>query len=96
MTPMRELPCWDIMGCGNAACVVRKHPETPCWEVVSEMGYFQSAMNICGDCLVYVSRQRDRVLTDRELFTIMQDRLSRNVKPYCPATFSGRMAEVVV
>ncbi len=72
MSPIQELSCWEIMQCGAEECVARKNPDTPCWEVVHEMGYFQSTLNICKDCIVFVSKQNPPVLTARELANILR------------------------
>lgn len=84
MTHLSDLPCWEIMQCGrNEECVVRLYPDTPCWEIVAELGYYQSSFNVCQDCIVYVSKQTVRVLTDNELVGIMEHRAGNGFKEKC-------------
>ncbi len=83
MSAIQEMSCWEIMQCGAEECVARRHPETPCWEVVKELDYFQSAFNICSDCIVFVSKQQPSVLTDQELMLIMERKREEGHK--CPA-----------
>lgn len=85
MSPIQELSCWEIMQCGAEECVVRKHPDTPCWEVVHEMGYFQSTLNICKDCIVFVSKQNPPILTASELANILEHKAAYGLHLHCPA-----------
>lgn len=85
MSPIQELSCWEIMQCGAEECVARKHPHTPCWEIVHEMGYFQSTLNICKDCIVFVSKQNPPVLTAGELANILEHKAAYGMPHHCPA-----------
>lgn len=84
MSSIKELACWEIMQCGAEECVVRRHPGAPCWEVVRELDYFQSAMNVCKDCIVYVSKQQPSILTDKELDAILEYKMAHSGLR-CPA-----------
>ena len=90
MGSCRELACWEIMKCGAEECVARKNPGTPCWEVVSEMEYFQSTLNVCKDCIVYVSKQNPPILTDQELTSIMEYKATYGMVR-CPAAERAKM-----
>jgi len=78
------------MQCGAEECVARKNPHIPCWEVVSEMEYFQSTLNVCKDCIVYVSKQRPSILTDQELASIMEYKSTYGMHR-CPAAERAKM-----
>jgi len=51
------LPCWEITKCeGTDDCPARLATDTPCWEIARDLDDYRNAMNVCGDCLVYVSK----------------------------------------
>jgi len=92
MIPIQQLSCWEIMQCGAEECVARKNPGTPCWEVVREMGYFQSTFNVCKDCIVFVSKQNPPILTARELDSILEHKAFYGLQPHCPAAETAKMS----
>ena len=70
MSPYAKLPCWVIMNCAdNNRCPAKEMPNRDCWEIFSEVD--SKAFNICEDCLVYLSRQEESVLSRKEFDQIM-------------------------
>ena len=71
MSPFSNLPCWVIMNCAeDKKCPAKQYPNENCWEIFSEMD--SSSFNICQDCIVYITRQENAVLTTQEMEQIMQ------------------------
>ncbi len=86
MTPIKDMPCWEIMQCsGTENCPARTHPDVPCWEIAEKLGTSQSVMNICSDCIVYVVKTNDPILTRNELVEIMSHRNIGGFSKECPA-----------
>ena len=70
MSPYSKLPCWVIMNCAdNKRCPAKEMPHRDCWEIFSEVD--RKAFNICQDCLVYLSRQEESILSRKEMDQIM-------------------------
>ena len=70
MSPYAKLPCWVIMNCAdNNKCPAKDQPHRDCWEIFSEVD--RKAFNICQDCLVYLSRQEESILSKKEMDQIM-------------------------
>jgi hypothetical protein len=70
MSPYAKLPCWVIMNCAdNTKCPAKDQPHRDCWEIFSEVD--KKASNICQDCLVYLSRQAESILSRKEMDQIM-------------------------
>jgi len=66
-------PCWEIMNCDNAQdCPAKSSPETPCWEIASELNDYRSAMDICKDCVVHMLKAEDSILSEQEMQSIMK------------------------
>lgn len=75
MVTNSDLPCWEIMKCeGTDDCPARKHPDLNCWEIASEMDDYRKAFNICQDCIVYMLKAENTVLTKQEMQTIMEQK----------------------
>ena len=75
MVPKSDLPCWEIMKCeGTDDCPARKHPDMNCWEIASELDDYRKAFNICNDCIVYMLKADNSVLTKQEMQTIIQQK----------------------
>ena len=75
MIPDSDLPCWKIMKCeGTEDCPARKRPDLNCWEIASEMDDYRKAFNICKDCVVYMLKAENTVLSKQEMQTIMKHR----------------------
>jgi len=71
---VKERPCWEIIGCDNSECCVARNSigdGRPCWEVASELNDYRSALNVCKDCLVYVSKEGISGLSEEELARII-------------------------
>ena len=70
-----ETSCWEITGCGKRdVCAVSKQSELtglPCWEVVSSLDDYRNALNVCGDCVVYVMKQTKDILSASQIEEIM-------------------------
>ncbi len=70
MSPFSKLPCWVIMNCAeNKKCPAKENPHLNCWDIFSEVDI--KAFNICRDCLVYISRQEQSILSRQEMELIM-------------------------
>jgi hypothetical protein len=70
MSPYAKLPCWVIMNCAeNNRCPAKEMSHRNCWEIFSEVD--KQAFNICQDCLVYLSRQEESILSREEIEQIM-------------------------
>lgn len=49
--------CWTITNCDKKdICPAGRQSDKECWNVAREMADLRSAMNVCEDCLVYLSR----------------------------------------
>ncbi len=87
MEAQHEWSCWEITKCGNQKnCLAtengngRKH----CWEVAESLDDFRSGLNVCKDCIVYVSKQASPNLTDEELQNIVQQKVDCVLANKCP------------
>ena len=70
MSLRSEWPCWEIMKCDdNKKCPAKEQPAKKCWELVQERN--MCSFNICTDCLVYISRQKDCQFSREEILSIM-------------------------
>ena len=70
MSLRSEWPCWEIMKCDdNKKCPAKEQSAKMCWELIQERN--TCSFNICTDCLVYVSRQKDCKFTREEILSIM-------------------------
>ncbi|THB75388.1 MAG: hypothetical protein D6B25_11995 [Desulfobulbaceae bacterium] len=75
MSPFGKLPCWVIMNCAeDKECPAKNHPHQDCWEVFKaiEANTFNSSFNICRDCIVFLSRQKDSPVSSEEMKQIME------------------------
>ncbi len=74
MSP-NALPCWEITKCeGTDECPARLAVNTPCWEVARGLDDYRNALNVCGDCIVYISKHEDSCLTEAEITTIFEQK----------------------
>lgn len=65
--------CWEIMQCENSKdCPAKKHPEKPCWEIISELGDYRLACDVCRDCIVHVLKAGPPVLSNEEIRNIVE------------------------
>jgi hypothetical protein len=53
-------------------CPAKENPSRNCWELIEEVDKY--SFNICIDCLVYVSKQKDSHFTEEEILSIMAKR----------------------
>lgn len=81
--------CWEVIGCGKQGqCQVWKMAqagERPCWEVVGSFDDYRSALNVCGDCLVFVLHQTDSVLSQAEIADILSAKAKNPESQGCKA-----------
>jgi hypothetical protein len=84
----RNIPCWKITNCRrNECCLMQYEGEQQCWEFASELDDYRSAMNVCEDCIVFVTKQNDSVLSETEIAQIMEKKgciLIKNCPSYQP------------
>jgi len=67
-----DWPCWKIMNCdASHECPAKSHPETPCWEIASELNDYRTVMDICEDCIVHMLKAENSILTQEEMQSIM-------------------------
>ena len=72
--------CWEIMQCENPdACPAKKNPEKPCWEIANEADDYRKANNICSDCIVYVLKTGNSVLSRQEINKVMNKKTKKHV-----------------
>ena len=72
MEQRSDWPCWEIMKCeGTEDCPARKRPDLNCWEIAGEMDDYRKAFNICKDCIVYMLKAENSVLSKQEMKAIM-------------------------
>ncbi len=66
-----EWPCWEIMKCSPEAVAKcpTAHADKLCWEVMSDTDFYSA--NICRDCFVYVVNQKNSILSQEEILSIM-------------------------
>lgn len=77
MIPNSDLPCWDIMKCkGTESCPAREQKEKNCWEIARELDDYRSAFKICQDCIVYMLKNGNSVLSDSEVKTIVKRKVN--------------------
>ena len=70
MSLRSEWPCWEIMKCNESQeCPAKISSAKLCWEIIKEVDSY--SFNICRDCLVYVSKQKDSQFSKEELLSIM-------------------------
>lgn len=71
MSPETEWQCWKIIGCVNENCPARNQSNRTCWEIASELDDYRTAMNICRDCLVYLAKNKNSILSETEISEIL-------------------------
>lgn len=70
--------CWEIIQCDNeSSCPARFSSEDKqCWEVMEEHNSFQCHYGLCEECIVFLSRTSESLLSSREFAEIMRTRLT--------------------
>ncbi len=87
MAEQNEWHCWEITGCGNQeGCLARQQEgeAKPCWEVAQALDDYRCALNVCKDCIVYISKLRSSVLTAEEVRGILQRKVNCVLADGCP------------
>lgn len=74
MSVSTQYECWEIMQCGNTRCAARLQRNIPCWEIASKMDDYRTALNVCSDCIVYLSRQKNSILSAKEIDDILKQK----------------------
>lgn len=93
MSSISEMRCWEIMQCsGSENCPARIFPDVPCWEIARIIGSDQSTMGVCQDCLVYIVKANEPILTADELNEIIEYREVMRFTGKCPA-YENRYVE---
>ncbi len=73
MSIQSEMPCWEIMQCNKKQrCFFAGDEKTECWELVKENDAY--SFHICADCLVYLAKHPDSILTEKEFCFILEQR----------------------
>ncbi|MGV1098292.1 hypothetical protein ACUUL3_02650 [Thiovibrio sp. JS02] len=86
MAKQNEWHCWEITRCGNQeSCLARREAGArACWEVALDLDDFRSGLNVCKDCIVYISKQRSSVLTSAEVQEILSRKVECVLAGNCP------------
>ena len=80
MEPKSDWPCWEIMKCeGTDNCPARKRPDLDCWDIAGEMDDYRKAFNICKDCIVYMLKADNSVLSKQEMKAIMDHKIECSI-----------------
>lgn len=85
MTFTTDWPCWEIMKCNpeNARQCPAYKSSNPCWEVMRKIDAY--SFNICRDCIVYLIKQKDCILSKNEIKDILQQKgLQAQAPVQCP------------
>lgn len=65
--------CWEIIKCENPEeCPAHKNPGKLCWEIAEEADDYRKANNICRDCIVFMLKANDSVLSKQEIKNIVE------------------------
>ncbi|MBI5556061.1 MAG: hypothetical protein HY885_00325 [Deltaproteobacteria bacterium] len=64
--------CWHIMQCDNERCAARERGNSACWEIARELDDYRTALNVCADCLVYLSQRKNSILSKVEIDEILK------------------------
>ncbi len=78
-----QLPCWEITQCGNKNCAAFSQYITPCWEIAHALDDYRTAMNVCPDCIVYLSRQKNSILSTEEIEQILKHKIACSLREEC-------------
>jgi hypothetical protein len=76
--------CWKIMQCGNQGCVARVQRNMPCWEIASKLDDYRTALNVCSDCIVYLSYHKNSILSPYEIDEILKQKGVCILRDRCP------------
>ena len=87
MKTQDEWHCWQITRCGNEdSCLAWKQglESRPCWEVAQELDDYRSALNVCKDCIVFVTKVKSAALSENEFQEIMAHKVECVFTIQCP------------
>jgi hypothetical protein len=56
-------------------CPAKRNPAEQCWEIASDPGDYRKANNICRDCIVYMLKGDNSILSQQEIETILAQKL---------------------
>jgi len=86
MSSFSEMRCWEIMQCsGSENCPSRLFPDVPCWEIAKIIGTSNYMLDVCLDCIVYIVKANEPILTESELEEIVEYREVMHFVGKCPA-----------
>lgn len=81
MSIQSEMPCREIMQCNKKQrCLFAEGEKKECWELVQEND--ACSFHICVDCLVYLAKHPDSILTEEELRFILKQRKNSTQRKY--------------
>ncbi|MHB1015418.1 MAG: hypothetical protein ACYC2W_09105 [Desulfurivibrionaceae bacterium] len=87
MMAQDEWNCWQITHCGSEdSCLAWKQglENRPCWEVAQELDDYRSALNVCKDCIVFISKENIAALSEEEVQKIMERKIECVLATQCP------------
>ena len=59
MVAKRDWPCWEITKCQSQECCLSRQQDAhakACWEIAQGLDDYRTALNVCKDCIVYISK----------------------------------------
>jgi hypothetical protein len=59
---------------GTEDCPARKNTDIPCWEFVKKIDDYRRVFNICKDCVVYMLKGNNTVLSEVDIKSILENR----------------------
>lgn len=87
MVANKEWPCWEITNCGSREnCLATRGDgqDKPCWQIAQGLDDYRSALNVCKDCIVYVSKHASANLSEQEVDRILQHKVECVLAAKCP------------
>ncbi|MDH4319789.1 MAG: hypothetical protein OEV64_15510 [Desulfobulbaceae bacterium] len=74
MSLRSDWPCWEIMKCEpqQARNCPAYMADKPCWEVMRDIN--ACSFNVCKDCIVYVTKQKNSIFSQEEIWSIMSQK----------------------
>lgn len=87
MDAAKNWPCWEITRCKSEDCCLSREQQNtslPCWEIARGLDDYRSVLNVCKDCIVYVSKQENSSLSEAELTQILHSKIDCVLVKGCP------------
>lgn len=79
MSNLSELQCWEIIRYNRKeTCFLGGDTEKACWELVETD--VACSFHICVDCLVYLAKQKNSLLSDEEFYSILAQREKMGIR----------------